>query len=127
MGFSPINNCNYHNLKPAGSSRSFNDGTEELLRNVLGGLNFYDYQSRDVNDNGSNRNSNINQAELLKTVTDSWEQVFADLNLNSADLPLEAKNEPNSVYIQAQPKINQWAAVNGMKPDNGKTVRRVFE
>jgi hypothetical protein len=92
MGFSPINNCNYiNNPKPAGSNRSFNDGTEELLRNVLGRPNFYDCQSRDVSDNGSNRNSNINQAELLKTVTDSLEQVFADLNLNSADLPSEAK------------------------------------
>lgn len=46
MGFSPINNHNYGNHFKSGSfNRSFNDGTEELLRNVLGGPSPHDYQN----------------------------------------------------------------------------------
>lgn len=48
MGFSPINNYNSgNNFKSDTLSRSFNDGTEELLRNVLGGSSLYDYKRQD--------------------------------------------------------------------------------
>jgi hypothetical protein len=48
MSFSPINNYNSgNNFKSGTMSRSFNDGTEELLRNVLGGTSLNNYKSRE--------------------------------------------------------------------------------
>jgi hypothetical protein len=48
LGFSPINP--YHcgnNFKSGTTSKSFNDGIEELLRNVLGRSSIYDYGSKE--------------------------------------------------------------------------------
>jgi hypothetical protein len=47
LGFSPINHYNCENNSKSGTSQSFNDGIEELLRNVLGRSSLYDYKSKE--------------------------------------------------------------------------------
>jgi hypothetical protein len=118
MRLSPMDGSKNGNISKSDvSSRTFNAGTAELLRNVLGGPNPYDYRSKDGDTLSLSASSKkqITQADIL-----TMAQKF---QADKGNRPAEQISQPGNAffakYVSQSGKITN-AASSAQVPDSVK-------
>ena len=97
-----LHHRHHHPYKASGMNGWENP--EEAAQNLVNSL-FTD---------AGNQNSDANNDDLLKMVTEALEKTYEGLNKNAENLSQASRNNLNSVYVLAQEKITKWASVQGI-------------